>query len=45
MLAGCMDEFIDLRFSSPDEKNPGIELSWYTGPYDTESEVLWKPEK
>ena len=45
MLAGCMDEFIDLHFSSPDEKNPGIYLSWYTGPHDIESEWIWKLEK
>ena len=45
MLAGCMDEFIDLRFSSPDEKDPGIQLSWAAGPYKTESEMLWKAEK
>ena len=49
MLAGCMDEYIYLRFSGPDTENPGIVLSWAAGtvqsPYNTESEVLWRAGK
>lgn len=48
MLAGCMDEFIYLRFTDPDAEEPGIVLSWAAGtrenPYNTEQEVLWRLE-
>ena len=49
MLAGCMDEYIYLNFSGPDEKSPGIVLSWAAGttqnPYNTASEMLWSMKR
>ena len=44
MLAGCMDEFIYLRFFEPDSENPRIELTWFDGPYNQPVEVLWRPK-
>jgi hypothetical protein len=45
MLAGCMDEYIFLRFSAADAENPGIVLTWAAGtrenPYAQGKQVLW----
>ncbi len=44
MLAGCMDEFIYLRFFDSDSEQPRIELSWFDGPYSQQVELLWEPK-
>ena len=43
-LADCLDEHVVLKFTSNDTGANQLELQWHTGPYSTESEILWVQE-
>ena len=49
MLAGCMDEYIYLKFTGQEEKTQNITLTWAAGtnenPYAVGKQVLWSAKK